>query len=351
MPTTRFINASYVRSMLKIARERGVDCDSLLRELGIDMTAIEENQSVSLQVYGKLYQGIADRLSQEWFGMLSGDAVPRGAIRYLCLLAVHCRTLEDAVQRCHEFFELCRGFKIKQSLQRGPQEATFSITNISSVSRAEFDELIENTPPDVIKATLSVLHGFAEWLIGREIPFKAVYYSFPPPPGYSGNPRPYPVHYNADFCGYVIDSGILDSPVIQTEENIDTFSNQAPYFVFLKDHLDQDSLSDRVKAILLKAQGEKTPTAEQLADKLNLSPSSFHRKLKQENTSYQKIKDDLRLEATLYHLSQPNAKTAEIAAQLGFDSPSALYRSFKKWTGMTIKEYRDSLGNGAEPGP
>ncbi len=102
-------------------------------------------------------------------------------------------------------------------------------------------------------------------------------------------------------------------------------------------------MSEKVRTILLKAQGRTAPTAQVMAAKLNLSVTSFNRKLNGEDTSYQTLKDETRLELTLYHLRQPHMTTAQIATILGFESPSVLYRSFKKWTGMTLNEYRASL--------
>ena len=63
---------------LDIASERGVNCAPLLAKLGIDQAAVERGEPVSMDQYGRLYQGVSQRLSQEWFGMLSGGAVPRG---------------------------------------------------------------------------------------------------------------------------------------------------------------------------------------------------------------------------------------------------------------------------------
>lgn len=343
MQEHRTIAASYVKSMLRIAAQRGLDSETLLLESGIDSGCVQRDEPVPVQQYGKLYQSIASQLSQEWFGMLSGDAVPRGAIRYLCLLAVHCKTLEAAVQRCTGFFELCRGFMIKQVLERGEHDSVFRFARLSSVSEQDFQTLLSETPPDVIKATLAVMHGFAVWLIGRDIPVKAMHYTFSAPPDERVLERRYPVVYDSDFCGYIIDNEYLDSPIVQTEDGIQAFTDQAPYFVFVRDHITDESLSDRVKTLLLKHHDEAAPTAEQMAAKLNLSVTSLHRKLNGESASYQRLKDESRLELTLSYLRRPKMSTAEMAAELGFDSPSALYRSFKKWTGMTLKEYRNSL--------
>ena len=93
MPGHRTVSAPYVNYMLKIAAERGIDCAVLLGQLGIDPASVQRNEPMAAERYCELYQSVGQQLSQEWFGMLSGDTVPRGAIRYLCLLAVHCSTL------------------------------------------------------------------------------------------------------------------------------------------------------------------------------------------------------------------------------------------------------------------
>ncbi len=96
MPAERTIAANYVDYMLKIATERGLDADALLLEYGIDPLCVERREPIGADAYGKLYRRIASHLSQEWVGMLSGDAVPRGAIRYCCLLAAPCGSIDVA---------------------------------------------------------------------------------------------------------------------------------------------------------------------------------------------------------------------------------------------------------------
>ena len=61
------------------------------------------------------------------------------------------------------------------------------------------------------------------------------------------------------------------------------------------------------------------------------------------NTTYQEFKDHTRRDAAEQLLSRPELKINAVAAMLGFDEPSAFHRSFKKWTGNTPGEYRQTL--------
>jgi ATP phosphoribosyltransferase regulatory subunit len=83
-------------------------------------------------------------------------------------------------------------------------------------------------------------------------------------------------------------------------------------------------------------------SAEDVAFALHMSVSTLRRRLLDEGTSYQKIKDDSRKEAALNYMNSPQLSISDVASLMGFDEPSAFFRSFKKWTGMTPGEYRKS---------
>jgi AraC-like DNA-binding protein len=85
------------------------------------------------------------------------------------------------------------------------------------------------------------------------------------------------------------------------------------------------------------------PSVVDMADALHMSVRTLRRRLKEVGTTYQEFKDQTRCEAASRLLSRPELKVNAVAALLGFDEPSAFHRSFKKWTGATPGEYRQSL--------
>ena len=77
-----------------------------------------------------------------------------------------------------------------------------------------------------------------------------------------------------------------------------------------------------------------------MARQLNTSPQTLRRRLHEQGTSFQELKDQLRRDLAIYHLGRRELPIQEIAEQLGFSEPSAFHRAFKKWTGLTPGAYR-----------
>ena len=78
-----------------------------------------------------------------------------------------------------------------------------------------------------------------------------------------------------------------------------------------------------------------------MADCMHMSPSTLRRQLHKENTSYQQIKDECRRRVAVELLCVSGLKTADVGDQLGFTDTSSFVRSFRNWTGMTPKAFKE----------
>ena len=76
-----------------------------------------------------------------------------------------------------------------------------------------------------------------------------------------------------------------------------------------------------------------------------MSPQVVRRRLAEEGTSYQKIKDGVRADLVKELLVKPDIAIADIAERAGFTEPAALSRAFKKWIGITPVQYREQKIN------
>ncbi|MEH6550393.1 MAG: helix-turn-helix domain-containing protein [Pseudomonadales bacterium] len=327
----------YVNYMLAMAKQRNCDIDALLIAIGGSREQLNELHHVPVLFYGELYHHIIQQVSDEWFGLLSTGEVQPGTLRLLCQTTVHCRTLAHAIERSAEFFKIARGFIANQSLSVIGDQALCRLKKIDCVDDVAFQATISDSPASVIKSSLLAWHGFGCWLTGQDIAIQNIYYSFSESED-SHYRNAENTFYNQEFNGYSFDVNCLDYPIIQNEENIEDFIRKAPYYSFMGNR--EESLAQRIKSLLVRNSGNTYPTAQEVADVLNMSVQTLHRHLSKEDTSYQSLKDEYRTEAAIHYLNCQDMSNESISELLGFENPSTFYRSFKKWTGISPGEYR-----------
>ena len=334
------IPTRYVRSMLNLAEQRHCDIDQLLASVGGSLQQLDDHDSVPILFYGELYHAIIERLQDEWFGLLSAGNVRKGSMRFFFQAMVHCKTLEQVIQRSADFFEICHCYTVKQTLERDGDDVIFKITKLDCVPQQDYDTLMDQAPINVIKSTLLAWQGINNWLTGANIPLKELFYTFSKEEDLSVNASTKISHDEA-FCGYRIGAEYLQYPIVQQEHNIEAFISRAPYFVFL--HAPKEELPQQIKSILAKCLGHEYPTADDIAQTLNISPQTLFRRLKVEGVTYLELKNTIRAQEAIHYLNRKELTNEAISALLGFENPSTFYRAFKKWTGLSPGEYRKRL--------
>ncbi len=337
------VPTDYVLSLVRLLERQGADPGPLLEAVEIAPAELQRPE-MSAKKYSKLYQKAMLTVRDEYFGMPSGGRVPNGTFRMMCLCIIHCATLGQAVQRCSEFHDIARGSKVKPVLEQRGRSAAIAMGGVESVDDEEFHRLMADCPPSVIRTGLSAWHHFLCWLAGRRVELSGVDFSFAKPNDFVDYEVLFqaPLRFGQPSNQLRLEAGQLELPLVQTEESLEGFLKTAPYQLLVM--VDGDnSLKSRVQAIIGRDFSREMPSAEAVAHSLNMSVTTLRRRLQQERTSFQKIKDECRREAAINYLSYPDLSNNDIAALMGFDETSAFFRSFKKWTGMTPGDYRRSV--------
>ncbi|WP_419811401.1 AraC family transcriptional regulator ligand-binding domain-containing protein [Bacterioplanoides sp.] len=130
---------------------------------------------------------------------------------------------------------------------------------------------------------------------------------------------------------------LLDSAV--STANIRARRNAKAECLALLDELDKgQDLVSRIRRQL--QQSEAYPTLMVMAKCLDSSPRTLNRQLAQLNTSYQQVIDESRCERAMTWLSAPDYSVDDIAHRLGYNDPSNFGRAFRRWLGMSPREFR-----------
>ncbi|ADP11744.1 Ornithine utilization regulator [Erwinia sp. Ejp617] len=85
-------------------------------------------------------------------------------------------------------------------------------------------------------------------------------------------------------------------------------------------------------------QGE--PLLEEVVEKMGLSSWSLQRRLREEGLSFTTLVDNVRCEVAKHDLQQHQLPISEMALLLGYSEVSAFSRAFRRWFGISPRQWR-----------
>ncbi|MGE8067960.1 AraC family transcriptional regulator [Pseudomonas sp. NPDC089569] len=326
----RTIASHFARAVLRGGQRRGYDHSDLLQQLGISPELLDEPRArIAPEQFTQLIQALWLALDDEYLGFGQGRSKP-GSFAMMCHAVIHCRNLEKALNRGLLFYSLF------------PDAPRLTLTREGEMIRLSLDDAGLWDPDHFLTESLLVIwHRFGSWLIGQRIRLEQATFSYPRPE----HGAEYDLLFSCalDFStatqsSLLFHSRYLNMPLLQDERTLKHFLERSPADLLSRPD-DGHSLSSQLRR-LLSRDTSPWPDLEAVAAHLHISPQTLRRHLREEGTSFQELKDHLRRDIAIYHLSRNDLPLQQIAEQLGFSEPSAFHRAFKKWTGLTPGAYR-----------
>ena len=93
---------------------------------------------------------------------------------------------------------------------------------------------------------------------------------------------------------------------------------------------------------LALADGE--PSLELIAEQLELTSAGLQRRLREAGLSFSQLVENTRRELALHYLRQPQRPISELAPLLGYSETSAFSRAFRRWCGVSPRQWRSDVG-------
>ncbi|MGA9321849.1 MAG: helix-turn-helix domain-containing protein, partial [Xanthobacteraceae bacterium] len=81
---------------------------------------------------------------------------------------------------------------------------------------------------------------------------------------------------------------------------------------------------------------------EDVAQSLNVSARTLRRKLRDENSSFRQVVDELRRDMAVRYLRDTDLTVEEIADTLGFSDAANFRQAFRRWTKTTPRKFKDT---------
>ena len=102
------------------------------------------------------------------------------------------------------------------------------------------------------------------------------------------------------------------------------------------------SLRQQVQQLIELGLIDGALSVEAVARRLHTSRQTLHRHLREEGCSFSELLAEVRREHALRRLCQADCRIEQLSRELGFAEPSAFYKAFKGWFGVSPKAYQES---------
>jgi AraC-like DNA-binding protein len=148
-----------------------------------------------------------------------------------------------------------------------------------------------------------------------------------------------PVEFRASSNKLTFPSSFLSLPIAKADASLCAVLDRHAEELLAK-FPPRDSLVEQVRSIITNELRGGDPSLERVADELSLTPRTLQRKLQELGTSHNELLDHMHRQLAMRYLGEREMAICEVAYLLGFSESSSFHRAFKRWTGVTPKEYR-----------
>ena len=327
----------FVLAALSGVVKAGGDIRPLLAEANIPFNLINEPKTrVSSRQFSMLVHRVTEQLGDEFLGLADKKA-PLGTFELMAFGAIHCSNLQEAVTRACRFY----------TLMIGSPNFELKIENNKAYLALEVAANAWRPPQFGVEAIFTAVHRFICWLVDKKVAISEAGFHYPAPM----HEQEYPLLFGKEIkfsCSQsylCFDENYLSMPIMQNQKTLNEFMRYAPYGFLLPPQF-AESVTRRIRHELVNVERVTFPTLDVLSETLHTTPSTLSRRLREENTSYQQIKDAIRRDIAIHHLTTSTIPISEISELLGYQDVSIFHRAFKKWAGVTPGAYRLSPSGG-----
>ncbi|MBZ2187502.1 AraC family transcriptional regulator [Alcanivorax sp. JB21] len=326
------IAISHVIRVLQGAARSGASIPALLEAASIPRALLDDPDArIGRDAFIRLMLEVMQQTQDEFLGFGQGRKSKPGTFSMMAHAVINCSNLEKAIRRGIQFYDLF-DLHVHTELHREGERAWLVV---KADPRLDFREVI-------IESTLMLSLRFMSWLVGKAIEGQRVEFDFAKSGPVDEDYKSVfvcPVVFESETNVVIFNSDYLDLPLVQNQLSLSRFLRDS-LAQLIDGNIHNVGLPAQIRAIISKEYGNNFPDFSEICEKLNMTPQTLRRRLKEGNTSYQEIKDTIRKDASIYYLSKPDLSIDEIALLMGFSEASSFHRAFKKWTGKTPSAYR-----------
>jgi AraC-like DNA-binding protein len=324
--------ASWARAIRKALQSARLDADALLREAGIDATALADPEArIPVAQTTQLWRLAVRASGDEAFGLQVARAVQPTTFHALGYALAASATLGEAFARAARYCRIVT--------DAGELSLEYHGDECHVLLRAATGDAAPAVEAMDAFAALQV--RTARGLSGRTVAPLRVCLSRAAPKETSAFDKTFhaPVQFAASDNRLVFAIADVQRPLEGANPELARLNESLAAQQLAR--LDAADLPARVRAALIERLPDGEPTAATIAAALHLSVRSLQRKLAERSLRYESLLDDTRREMAQQHLREARLSLHEIAFLLGFADASSFSRAFRRWSGVAPSAWRE----------
>ena len=331
-PAPITVSVTVLSQMFLYLTSLKVDIDEFLRSLGIDPETVKSPDArIPIETYLLIQDEAAEYIHDPYLGLHMGEFFEAGSWSILGYMMMNCKNLAEAAEKSGRYS------RIIGNLIEGRTQ--FRITKFKAIFF---------TPPHAPKmsrhcfeAAFSSSVRMMRTLTGVKLNPLEVTFIYPEPESTSEYKRIFccPVLFGQKENSMSFDMSIGNTPILMANPGLlDYFEKYAQDFLAEMDRKDEHTRA--VTKIILSRLDDEKLSIEKVAKEMSVSVRTLQNRLDAEGVVFSELLKDVRQRLAKKYLHE-NYSVEEITYLLGFSEPSVFRKAFKKWSGITPKEFRE----------
>lgn len=333
--TSGAVLARFVTHLLAFAARSGLSREALMQGAGLREADLRDPDShVPFSILVALWQLVAKAThgSDPEFGLRWGASLRIRDWGLLGYAMCYSGTVADALRRLARYSRVITdGFRVEVE-QRDPHSQVADLAAHAALGAAL---------PYAVDSRTAALVAACREISGINILPSEVTFTYPRP-RITMEHRSFfkcPLQFDQPRSAVVFRERDMQLPVLRGDERLAGYLSDYAELV-LRKLARGTSTTERVRSAIWAVLSEGRPTLERIASILQVPSRTLQRRLAEEGTSLQTEVEHIRKTMAMATLRDRAIPIDEVAFVLGYDEPSTFYRSFKRWTGKTPRQYR-----------
>ena len=331
-PNPITVSGTLLAQMFVYLDELKVDVDALLRSLDVDLATVKSPDAyIPIETYLTIQDEAAVSVNDPSFGLHLGEFAEPGSWSILGYMLMNCKNLGEGFEKSQRYSRII-GNLINARTE--PHSKTVKLIFFTSPDAPEMSRHCFDT---VFSGLVRMMRNFT----GMEIHPLEVTFTYPEPNSRSEYERIFqcPILFNQRDNSFTVDASVVNTPILLANPNLlEYFEKYAESFLAEIDRKSEHSRT--VTKIILSRLDDETLSITKVAQEMAVSVRTLQKRLEDEGVVFSDLYKDIRQRLAQKYLRE-NYTVEQITYLLGFSEPSVFRKAFKKWSGVTPREYRE----------